>query len=140
MMKKLVIIMIVTGLSGCATMQTPAPVGPQPQSTTYDRWTAVQQSATAEVSAAAAAGEDPTQTYFRLMTAAANSVLQDGDPQDWAWKGKGPRPSAEIFQQDRYRCLQGTKDMIAGTGADNTVTNLTSGFVGAMNAEGWEWQ
>ena len=112
----------------------------QSQSGTYDRWTAVQQSVTAAVAAASAAGEDPTATYFKLMTSAANSVLRDADPQDWAWKGKGPRHSTEIFQQDRYRCFQVAKNMVAGTGAENTMINLGSGLVGGMNGAGWEWQ
>jgi hypothetical protein len=109
----------------------------------HDRWTAVQQSVTDAVTAAAAAaaGEDPTETYLRLVTSAANSVLQDADPEDWAWKGKGPRPSAEIFQRDRYQCFQVAKHMVAvTTGGDNIIVNLGSGFVGAMNGAGWEWR
>lgn len=137
-MKKLLIFMMVAGLSGCAT--TPAPVATGSQSATYDRWDAVQQSARVAAVTAAGAGEDPSATYFNVMTTAANTVLDDGNPQDWAWRGKGPRPSAEVFQQDRYQCFQAAKTMIAGTGADRTLINIASGFVGAMNSKGWWWR
>lgn len=140
MRKKLVIIMIVAGLAGCATVQTPAPVAPQSRLRTYDRWTAVQQSVEKAAEAAALAGEDPTKVYSESMALASNTVLQDADPRDWAWTGKGPRPSAQIFQQDRYRCFQGAKDMITTTGADNTIFILASGFVGGMEGAGWEWR
>ena len=139
-MKKLVICMIVAVLSGCATVQGPSPAATKSPSATYDRWDAVQQSARAAASAAASAGEDPSATYFNVMTTTANAVLHDGNPQDWAWRGKGPRPFDAIFQGDRYQCFQVAKNMVAGTGADRTIANIASGFVGAMNGEGWWWQ
>jgi len=139
-MKKLLVAMLVAGLAGCATMQPPGPIATQPRLIRYNRWAALQQSAGDAAVAAAAAGEDPTATYFNLMSLAAKSVLQDADPRDWAWEGKGPRPSAEVFQQDRYRSFQGAKDMIAGTGANNPIINLGSAFVGGMDGLGWQWQ
>jgi uncharacterized protein YceK len=139
-MKELVVCMIVAVFSGCATVQAPSPAATQSQPATYDRWDAVQQSVEKAAEAAALAGEDSTKVYSESMALASNTVLQDADPNDWAWKGEGPRPSAQILQQDRYRCLQVSKKMIAATGADNTIFILASGFVGGMEGAGWEWR
>lgn len=139
-MKHLALMAMVAGLVGCATIQPPTQFSDQSQSSTYDRWAAVQQRISRATEEAASAGEDPAVFYARYMNLAANTLLHDADPKDWAWRGMGPRPPDAVFQRDRYRCLQVAKQGISAMGGKPSLYNLGSGFDGAMGSAGWTWQ